>query len=80
MNLHVVPALGDRRLMELRPADIEAMLAALVADGMAPSTAALVRRVLVVCLSDAERDGRVVRNAASRPEVPPGWSRSSGGA
>ena len=70
INLHVIPALGDRLLMDLRPADIEAMLADLVGRGMAPSTAALVRRVLVVCLSDAERDGRVLRNAASSARPP----------
>jgi integrase len=61
---HALPVLGDRPLVELTPADIEAVLARLVGQGMAPNTAALVRRVLMGCLSDAERDGRIPRNAA----------------
>ena len=70
INLHVIPALGDRLLTDLRPSDVEAMLADLVDRGMAPGTAMLVRRVLVVCLSDAVRDGRVLRNVASSARAP----------
>lgn len=67
---HVLPALGDRPLADLRADDIEAMLARLVDGGMAPSTAALTRRVLVACLSDAERDGRIPRNVARSARPP----------
>jgi integrase len=70
IDLHVVPTIGDRLLVDLRPADIETVLARLVDGGMSPSTAALVRRVLVVCLGDAERDGRIPRNVASAARAP----------
>ena len=70
IDLYIVPALGDRLLLDLRAADIEAMLARLVRGGMAPSTAALVRRVMVVCLADAERDERIPRNVASSARAP----------
>ncbi len=69
MRRHVLPVLGDRRLVELRAADVETMVARLVGGGLSPNTAALARRVLVACLSDAERDERIPRNVArsSRP-------------
>jgi integrase len=67
---HVIPMLGDRPLLDLRSADIEAMLAQLVDGGMAPNTAALTRRVLVACLADAERDGRIARNVARSARPP----------
>jgi integrase len=66
----VVPLIGDRPLIDLRPADIEAMLARLVDGGMARSTAALVRNVLVIALGDAVRDGRITRNVASAARAP----------
>jgi integrase len=67
---HVLPALGDRPLVDLRSADVEALLGRLVDGGMAPSTAALTRRVLVACLADAERDGRIARNVARSARPP----------
>jgi integrase len=67
---HVTAELGARPLMDLRPADIETMLGKLIDRGMAPSTAALVRRVLIVSLSDAERDGRIPRNVARSSRAP----------
>lgn len=67
---HVLPALGERPLIDLRSADIEAMLARFVDGGMAPNTAALTRRVLVACLADAERDGRIPRNVARSVRPP----------
>lgn len=70
IDCHIVPALGERPLIDLRPADIEAWLARLVDGGMASSTAAQVRRVLVVCLADAVRDGRIPRNVASSARPP----------
>jgi integrase len=61
---HIIPALGNVELGRLRPADVEAMTAEMLDRGLAPGTVALTRRVLVVALSDAERDGLVVRNVA----------------
>jgi integrase len=64
MTRHIIPALSNVELGRLRPSDVEAMTAEMLDHGLAPSTAALTRRVLVVALSDAERDGLVVRNVA----------------
>jgi hypothetical protein len=55
---HMIPALGKVELARLRPSDVEAMTAAMIAAGVAASTAAPARRVLVTALSDAARDGR----------------------
>jgi integrase len=67
---YVVPTLGRRRLADLTPGDIERMTTALIARGIAPSTAAQARTVLVVALSDAERDGLVARNVARLARPP----------
>jgi integrase len=61
---HIIPALGKVELGRLRPSDVEAMTTDMLDGGLAPGTAGLARRVLVVALSDAERDGLVVRNVA----------------
>lgn len=67
---HIIPALGRIELARLRPSDVEAMTSALIDSGRAASTAALTRRVLVVCLSDAARDGLVIRNVAALARPP----------
>lgn len=70
MQTHVLPALGDRPLVSLRAADVETMTARMLRRGLAPNTAALARRVLVACLSDAERDERIPRNVARSARPP----------
>jgi len=67
---HVIPALGRIELARLRPSDVESMTGAMIDAGSAPSTAALTRRVLVVALSDAARDGLVARNVARLARPP----------
>jgi integrase len=67
---HVIPAIGSVELARLRPTDVEAMTAAMATKGLKGSTIALTRRVLVVCLSDAMRDGIVIRNAAALARPP----------
>lgn len=69
MRVHVLPALGSWPLAELRPGDVERWTGDL-ADRLAPSTVALSRRVLAACLADAERDGRIARNAARLAHAP----------
>jgi integrase len=70
MAHHVIPRLGHIELGRLKPSDVEGMTAAMLDAGLAPGTAALTRRVLVVALSDAERDGLVVRNVARLARAP----------
>ncbi len=67
---HIIPALGKTELGRLRPSDVEAMTTDMLDRGLAPGTAALTRRVLVVALTDAERDGLVVRNVARLARAP----------
>ncbi|MGD0862501.1 MAG: tyrosine-type recombinase/integrase [Candidatus Limnocylindrales bacterium] len=67
---HVIPALGRAELGRLRPSDVEMMTAGMIDAGSAPSTAALVRRILVVCLTDAARDGLIARNVAQLARAP----------
>lgn len=71
--------LGDIRLGNLRPSQVEEAVAGMIDDGMKPSTAMLARRVLGGCLAAAVRDGLIVRNAAaeSRPPRLPATERRS---
>lgn len=70
MRNHVLPELGELQLAAIGPGDVERWTARLTSRGLAPSTVALARRVLAVCLADAERDGRVHRNAAHLARAP----------
>ena len=70
IDCHVLPALGSWPLADLRPGDVERWTGALTERGLRPSTVALSRRVLVGCLTDAERDGRVPRNVARLARAP----------
>ena len=67
---HIVPAIGSHELGRLVPSDVEAMTGAMIDAGAAASTAALTRRVLVIALSDAARDGLVARNVAQLARAP----------
>jgi integrase len=69
MTVHILPAFGSWPLAELRPGDVERWTGDLSAH-LSPSTVALCRRVLAACLADAERDGRVMRNAARLARAP----------
>jgi len=70
LRQHVIPTLGRIELGRLRPSDVEGMTARMIERGLAASTAALTRRVLVVCLTDAGRDGLIARNVAQLARAP----------
>jgi integrase len=71
LRRHVIPALGRIELSRLRPSDVEVLMATLIErDHLAASTAALTRRVLVIALTDAVRDGIVARNVAEIARPP----------
>lgn len=70
VRTHIIPALGSWPLADLRPGDVERWTDGLLDRGLRPSTVALGRRVLAVCLADAERDGRVARNVARLARAP----------
>jgi integrase len=74
---HITPALGGRRLDQLRPEHVEKMLRAMTDAGKARSTVRLARTVLGMALAHAERRDLVLRNAARLAVLPPGAKRES---
>ncbi|MBV9484796.1 MAG: site-specific integrase [Frankiaceae bacterium] len=77
INKHLIPALGHKRLRDLTPDDVESMLAAKAADGMAKASLARIRSVLVRALRQAERRGAIARNVAELVDTPAGSVRKS---
>jgi integrase len=71
----IVPTIGHRRLDKLTPGDIRAVSKAILAAGLAPSTASRYRGVLAKMLKDARLDGHHVPAVVSDVEgVPSGES------
>ncbi|MGI8751731.1 MAG: tyrosine-type recombinase/integrase [Acidimicrobiales bacterium] len=66
----IVPALGAKRLRELQPEDVEALLAKMVAKGRSRSAVNRVRTYFAQALTVAERRGKVARNVARVAEMP----------
>lgn len=69
---HLTPTLGRRRLDRLRPSDVEALIVAKRAEGLAPSTVRTIYTVLRAALGIAVRDGLLHQNPAAvvrRPGV-----------
>jgi integrase len=67
----VLPRLGSRTLASLRTEDIDALIAALEAEGKAPGTVRNVITPLRKLLADAVRQGRLPANPAARADLPP---------
>lgn len=67
---HVIPRLGRIEVARLRPADVEALTAAIVESGRSPTTAAAARQLLRRALGDAVRDGLASRNVAALARPP----------
>jgi integrase len=69
---HIVPKLGRITLAKLEPKHVEAWLADLLANGLAPATVRRLHAILHIGLEQALRQGYIVRNVAglvSRPKV-----------
>lgn len=69
---HLVPDLGQRRLDQIRPSAVEAMVVAKRKDGLAPSTVRTIYTVLRAALDIAVRDGLLPTNPAAavrRPSI-----------
>lgn len=66
---YIVPAIGALKLRDLRPSDVERVVAGMLAGGLSARTAMHTRSTLRKALHDAERDGLVLHNVAalSRP-------------
>ena len=76
VRVHIVPAIGRRRLDRLTPDDIRAVHRAVLGGGASTTTAAKVHRVLRAALGAAEREGLVPRNVA-RLVTPPAASTAA---
>lgn len=83
IELHVIPALGKRKLDQLTPEDIDVFYAALLksgrkkrpgekgpAKGLAPKTVHNIHVMLNKALIDAARKGTVVRNVVALADAP----------
>lgn len=70
LEKYVIPAVGRRRLVDLRPEDVQAMLRAMEQRGLSPRTAQLTRAILRRALGTAERYGFVSRNVAALTDSP----------
>jgi integrase len=67
---YIQPALGALRLREIAPSAVERLMASMLRQGKSASTAKAVRTTLGQILHDAQRDGLVLRNAASLARPP----------
>ncbi len=67
---HITPALGDRRLGELRRADVGRWLQQLREKGLSPATQLRVYGVLRSALEQAERWELIARNPAAKVDLP----------
>lgn len=67
VRVHITPALGRVRLSALTPSHVRTMLHRIDRH---PQTVAHVRSTLRRALTDAQRDGRVMRNAAALAQAP----------
>src|SRR4051812_1804956 len=70
VNRHLIPRIGRHRLDRLTPEHIEAMYAALLADGLAPATVHQAHRTLRTALGEAFARGRIAVNPATRAKAP----------
>jgi integrase len=72
VRCHLVPALGSKRLAKLTADDVDELLEARAAAGMAKNTVRRIRAVLVKALDHADRRGKVRRNVARLTTTPDG--------
>jgi integrase len=67
---YILPALGALKLREITPSGVERLMGTILKKGRSASTARAVRTTLGQVLHDAQRDGLIVRNAASLARPP----------
>ena len=70
VRLHLVPALGRKRLSKLTVADLDKLWQAKRAAGYSPNSIRIMRTVLRRALGQAEREGIVPRNVARLSAAP----------
>lgn len=67
---HIIPALGKRRLSNLHPEQVQALLNNIVEAGYRPRTAAYARAILRAALNVAIKYGYLTRNVAAMVDAP----------
>lgn len=70
IRLHILPTEGSRRLVDLSPLHVTALMGRVVDSGATATTAQRVRATLRSALADAVTDGVLDRNVASRARAP----------
>ena len=69
VRLHLVPALGKKKLSKLTVAECDALWAAKRNDGYKPNSVRIMRAVLRKAVGQAEREGLVPRNVVALSPV-----------
>lgn len=67
---HIIPTIGNVQLLKLTPAHIRRVEEAIVGAGLSSTTAMQAHRILVVAITYAEREGRVLKNVARLTDSP----------
>lgn len=67
---HIVPAIGRKRLADLRPEHLRALYSGMTGSGLSPSTAHQVHRTLHVAFEVAVESGYMPKNVATRKVAP----------
>ena len=67
---YIIPAIGNRRLRDLQPYEVQVLYSSLIARGLSPATVRLVHFVLHRALDQAARWGLVVRNVTDLVDIP----------
>lgn len=67
---HVVPAFGGRPVSRIEPVDVRRWVAAMVADGLAPSTVRATYNVLSAVMAQAETDRMISRTPCLGIKLP----------
>ena len=67
---YVIPRLGNRTLVSIRPPEVRRLYQDLVADGVGVPTVEVVHRLLSKIFTQAFRDGLILMNPASRARPP----------
>lgn len=69
-RMHILPRLGNKRLVELNVNDVDRLLSQKADSGLSPSTVRRIRAVLAQCLDQAIRWELLHRNVASLSRSP----------
>src|SRR5207344_1920931 len=71
LALHVLPALGRKRLAAIAPSDVRALVLAWERQGLSPSRVRNILAPLRAMLAEAREDGLVTDNVAVGIRLPP---------